>query len=246
MKELAHLPYLLYMDVGDPAYDLQTKHVLAMKSGALLPFCNRVCGTQETSPEEIRRVNQFYGNVPFRWFVDDQDEELIARLQNEEYSYKITFPAMRLSLNSLKSEDYAQAITVNEFNPGDSQQLQTWLALVTKSFGITPADEFGNFIGYLIERARPGILHFYNAYYQDTPAGTSLLIDHPEVAGLHWVATLPEYRGKGLGYAVSHRPLVDAKIRNLTEAVLLASELGKPVYDKIGFQEYFRCAVYGY
>ncbi len=63
--------------------------------------------------------------------------------------------------------------------------------------------------------------------------------------GLHLVATLPAYRGKGLGYAVSQKPLIDAQQRGASHAILLASEMGKPVYQKIGFKEYALCNVYG-
>jgi len=51
------------------------------------------------------------------------------------------------------------------------------------------------------------------------------------------INTLPEYRKKGLGTAVSARLLDTAHARGCHTAILFASPLGRPVYQKLGFKE---------
>lgn len=242
MPSLKFLQRLLYMGIGKPAFDYHTAQVFAMKSGAKLPFCNRVCGMSDTSLTEIENTKTFFGSVPFRWFVDAADTSLIQKLEEANFKYSAAYPAMSLELNSLVSSDYSDDICVQEI---DQELLKTWLSIVTKSYSIVLEDEFAKFAYYLIDRAGPEAIHFYVGYYRGIAAAASMVINSAGIAGLHWVATLPEFRGKGLGYAISHKPLVDAQKRELATAILLASDMGKPIYKKIEFEQYALYKVYG-
>lgn len=53
--------------------------------------------------------------------------------------------------------------------------------------------------------------------------------------GLYNIATLNERRGRGLGYALTARLMDLARERGCTDAVLHASEQGRPVYERLGF-----------
>jgi GNAT superfamily N-acetyltransferase len=53
------------------------------------------------------------------------------------------------------------------------------------------------------------------------------------VVGVHFVATLPEARGRGYGAAVTARA---ASVAPTLPAVLQASDLGRPVYERLGFR----------
>lgn len=236
------LNYLLYIDIGNPSFDYISDHAFGMKSGAQLPFCNRIYGTTQISQEEIENAKAFYGTTPFCWFAESKNEKLIQRLEQAQLGSIAAYPAMHISLSTIDSEQYTAQISVQEI---EYTLVKKWLTIIEQSYGITKGDEFAKFIQYLIERANKGSLRLYLASYEGIPAAASMVIDHPEVAGLHWVATLPEYRGKGLGYAISHKPLIDAKARGLSSAILLASDMGKPIYEKIGFREYALYNVYG-
>lgn len=56
---------------------------------------------------------------------------------------------------------------------------------------------------------------------------------------------LDYYRNKGLGYAISHKPLLDARNRGFKQTILLASSKGRPLYNRIGFKEYASYHFYG-
>jgi predicted GNAT family acetyltransferase len=50
------------------------------------------------------------------------------------------------------------------------------------------------------------------------------------------VFTLPNYRGRGYATELMNKIIVDAKERNVGRLLLSASDMGRPVYEKIGFE----------
>ena len=57
------------------------------------------------------------------------------------------------------------------------------------------------------------------------------------MAGIYFVATLPESRGKGFATQLVQTALVDARKLEYGVAILQSSAMGKSVYQRIGFQE---------
>ena len=55
-------------------------------------------------------------------------------------------------------------------------------------------------------------------------------------AALYCIGTLPDYRGRGIGTAVTCACLEAAKLNHMPCAVLYGSEMGKPMYEKLGFR----------
>jgi GNAT superfamily N-acetyltransferase len=70
-------------------------------------------------------------------------------------------------------------------------------------------------------------------------AGAMVLMSHG-IAGIYWVATLAESRGRGYGEAVTRAISNDAFERGAVAVVLQASNFGEPVYLRIGFKEITR------
>src|SRR5687767_3394033 len=60
-----------------------------------------------------------------------------------------------------------------------------------------------------------------------------------DVAGIFWVAVLPERRKGGIGSAITWAAVNEAKKRGSKLAVLSASSQGKSIYEKLGFKKYF-------
>lgn len=66
-------------------------------------------------------------------------------------------------------------------------------------------------------------------------AGTGTAIIHKDVAWLAHIIVHSDYRNQGIGQFIT-RKLVDiAKAKNCVTIYLLATELGEPVYSKVGF-----------
>jgi GNAT superfamily N-acetyltransferase len=237
------LKYLLYIDLGVSKQPTSfiSDHCYAMKSGSLLPFCNRVGGTSQIAKDEIESILSYYDAIPFRWFVDETDKIQNQLLEKVGFKIDTLYPAMIIELSILKPAQYEQNVEVKEIN---KDEIALWISIVAKSYNLDNFKEieFAKFINYIIENADD--VKFYIGYFEGKPIASSMTIMHAKVIGVHWVGTLPEFRGKGIGFAVSHKPLVDALKNGFTQAILLASEMGKPVYERIGFTTYALYNVY--
>jgi GNAT superfamily N-acetyltransferase len=71
------------------------------------------------------------------------------------------------------------------------------------------------------------------------PAAASTLWCAAGVAGLYNVGTLPGYRGRGLGALVSVAAMAAGRDAGYRTGVLQASDMGRPIYERLGFEE--RC-----
>jgi ribosomal protein S18 acetylase RimI-like enzyme len=77
----------------------------------------------------------------------------------------------------------------------------------------------------------------YLATHEGAAAAAALVHLYDGIAALYNVATLEQFRGRGLGRDVSLAALRGARERGALRGVLLASRMGEPVYRKLGFVE---------
>jgi GNAT superfamily N-acetyltransferase len=68
------------------------------------------------------------------------------------------------------------------------------------------------------------------------PVATNMVLGSAGVVGVYGVAVVPSARGKGIGAAITLKPLLDARDQaGYNYAVLFSTEMGAPVYRRIGF-----------
>ena len=69
------------------------------------------------------------------------------------------------------------------------------------------------------------------------PVATNILLNGSGVVGVYGIAVSPSARGKGIGAAITLKPLLEARVRDrYNYAVLFSTEMGVPVYKRIGFR----------
>jgi GNAT superfamily N-acetyltransferase len=68
------------------------------------------------------------------------------------------------------------------------------------------------------------------------PVATNMLFNGAGVASVYAVATVPSARGQGIGAAITLKPLLEAREMGYRYAVLFSTEMGVPVYERIGFK----------
>jgi predicted acetyltransferase len=76
------------------------------------------------------------------------------------------------------------------------------------------------------------------------PVGASMLLLSAGVAGIYNVATIPMAQRMGVGSAMTAAALRDADKHGYGIVILHSSEVGYPVYKRLGFQEYCKLGVY--
>ena len=82
----------------------------------------------------------------------------------------------------------------------------------------------------------PNIAAFL-ATSDDEPVATSLAFITGDVVGVYNVATVPSHRGQGFGAAMTRAAIDWGRDRDCKVAVLQASEMGRRVYERMGFVE---------
>lgn len=80
-------------------------------------------------------------------------------------------------------------------------------------------------------------IEYYVGYVDGKPVVRGLSCYFAQVAGLHWLSTLPSERRRGYGRAMQEYRLKRAKDLGYHIAVLQASSEGYPLYRKLGYKE---------
>jgi GNAT superfamily N-acetyltransferase len=91
---------------------------------------------------------------------------------------------------------------------------------------------------------KPGA-KLYLGLLHGEPVCTSSLVPTPGIAGIYWVATLPEHRKRGLGEAITWAAVRGGMESGCATASLQASEAGAPVYARMGFTTPIHYVKYG-
>jgi GNAT superfamily N-acetyltransferase len=89
----------------------------------------------------------------------------------------------------------------------------------------------------------PG-LRLYAGRVDGRVVATSMLWVTGEVGGIYWVATLAEQRGRGYGEALTWAAAAGAREHACRTLSLQASEMGRPVYARMGFEHVLDYACY--
>jgi ribosomal protein S18 acetylase RimI-like enzyme len=92
----------------------------------------------------------------------------------------------------------------------------------TRAFASLPADEMTTYVARLDGR----------------PAGCLVIVDHDGNADVEMVAVVPEARGRGIAGALLGHALADAAERGLETSTLVATKLGRPVYERLGYRRF--------
>jgi GNAT superfamily N-acetyltransferase len=74
------------------------------------------------------------------------------------------------------------------------------------------------------------------AHLDDEPVGIALTIVSDGVAGIYWVGSVERARGMGIGQAVTAAAVEAGFALGAGVASLQASHMGKPVYERMGFE----------
>jgi predicted acetyltransferase len=70
-----------------------------------------------------------------------------------------------------------------------------------------------------------------------TPVGTTVGLSYRGIGGVCLVATLPKFRGKGYGSALTWQAAVDARRDGCRASYLQASEVGYRVCARMGYRK---------
>ena len=184
--------------------------------------------------------------MPIAWWVGPSNPmpDLAKGLEDKGLFQVAELTGMAIDLQTLEEKASApQGFTVGKVKDGDS--LATWCQIMTT------VSEFPDFASsaWLEMFQEIGVLddplwHLYLGKIDGTPVGTSAVFSGGGVAGIHAVSTVPEFRGRGVGTAMTLSPLIDARRDAYEIGVLFSSEMAVGIYRSLGFQEFGKGYIY--
>ena len=141
-------------------------------------------------------------------------------------------PLMSVTPDTLTPTALADGYAMREVTPNEAGD---WARTMSDGYGLPLG--VGSLLGIDRAAARcPGKARYFAVEHEGRMVATSMLFLHDGLAGIYGVATLPEHRGRGLGAHLTAEPLRAAWERGYTTGLLQASEMGAPVYERIGFR----------
>lgn len=197
-----------------------------------------VAGTIESAIGRCRARN-----VPLLWWTgpSTRPADLGGALQAHGFVHSGNLPGMAVDLPRLRGDRRPPPGLFVE-QVADTGALKTWCRACVAGFGI-PAlveDALCSFFSHLgFEAQRP--LRNYVGWLNGEPVATSSLFLGAGVGGIYNVAVVPDARRKGIGAAMTLRPLLDAHAIGCKVGILHSSKLGAGVYRSLGFEE--RCEI---
>ncbi len=129
----------------------------------------------------------------------------------------------------------------------DAETLRTYFMTGAQGYGapreaFAPLTENEDALARVLET--PGWTN-YLASIGRLPVATVLRFTSHRVAGIYFVSTLPEYRRRGIGGAITLRAALEGNQEGCTISGLQSSKMGFPVYQRIGYRVAFNYAQWG-
>ncbi len=186
--------------------------------------------------------------APALWWVgpDAQPADLGTHLERHGFENAGVVPGMAVDLGTLLERNaLADGLEVQLVS--DASQIRPWAETGWAASGF-PSNQAGLFseIETQMRIDASGLRRRYAGIWKGKLVGTSVLVLNHGVAGIYAVSTLPEARGHGLGTELTLAPLRDARAAGYRVGTLQASEMGYPIYRKLGFTEVCQFKMYAW
>jgi len=201
------------------------------------PFHNMVMVEDGAAVDEVlAAAADFFGassRIYSVWTREHADEAFETTLRQRGFSERLRMPGMALLADpgtrcappGLEVRPVTEERTRHDF--------QAVCAAAYATYG-SPPDYTRDAFATLDSLCAPHIQGFVG-YAADTPAATAALYLTHGVAGIAWVGTMPEYRNRGFGEAVTWATVREGLRRGACFANLQASPMGRPIYERMGF-----------
>ena len=193
--------------------------------------------------ELLARAKEFFGergrgfSVWCRDAQDrDRDRDLLAAADAAGLQFVYAMPEMTLTA-PVQTPALPPGTELRRLTTGEEAE-DYWRVATTSyaSLGFPPEV----FAGYTDHSGLlAGNVAAFLAYLEGEPVAIAMTIVSDGVAGIYWVGTLEQARGKGLGRAVTAAATNAGFELGADLASLQASPMGKPIYEAMGYETIF-------
>ena len=201
---------------------------------------------RQNESDLIQETIHFFSNrdrATFAWWQDEDQQANLWGPQLEPFGFKQDdhLPGMAAVISDLpEAVQLPEGIRLAIVQ--DEAEIEVWTHTFCDGYGL-PAEWEASCVDMMKASLRAGMV-CYLAWDGAEPVATSAVFYCEGVAGIYNVATRAAWRGRGLGTALTLQPLADAHRRGYRAAILQASEMGYPIYQRLGFKEVCRMLYY--
>lgn len=190
-------------------------------------------GERIPTEEEIDSAIEYFSskNLPFMWWTSAK----ILETKGFQFGGILTGIALDISQGIPPRPPSSSDLKI-KIVQSDSE-LESFTNLAGNAFAMSPkATEQWLALNDSVMKKNEQV-HFM-AYLNGTPVGTATLSVAPSSAGIWNLATLPEYRKHGIGGALVHAALVEAKKMHLDQvmAILMPKGMAWGLFTKMSFK----------
>jgi GNAT superfamily N-acetyltransferase len=226
---------------------IESEEMVRFATGLPLPPFNAVMRTrldERNADRAIEQARAYFAakKLPWTWYVKESAKpaDLAERLLAHGLVEEAPEPGMALDLGLLPKtvggpEGHAiEKVTAEELG-GE------YTTVLAAGFGMP--DEIARGFAEIISdvpHLENVMVSGYLGRLKGVAVATSMLVAAGGVAGIYNVATLSEYRGRGIGAALTVAPLIEATELGYRIGSLQSSAMGYRVYERLGFREYCR------
>jgi GNAT superfamily N-acetyltransferase len=214
------------MRQGDGLYEILT--------GIMNPYGNMLFGVQV--PDTENRVSNVTKEIeksgaPAFWWVGPvtQPKDLDSILVKNGWKEDKPAPALIIDLEKLGVAPGPPGLELLEVTT--NADLAAWHEVLAEGYGL-PLQ-----VAQLIAPKLGGAMRLYTVLLEGKPVATTGVFTYRDVPGIYCVATLPDYRKRGIGAAITAIPLHRARAQGYKVGTLQSSTMGYPVYKKLGFED---------
>lgn len=233
-----HMTYFAkYVPTMDIVFEPDVTVVRSQIRDDTFNYVVSACFTERNARDRIRHIKSLFekSNLPFSWWVAETDSptNLGDALIEAGFCLKEKNIGMFLRLR-----DFSSKIPLSNlvFQLVESLDQLKDFATVMLSIGGSPIA-----FDAIYSKLPPSIyenatIELYIGYFENKPSITGVLVTHANIAGIYYVATIPNLRKRGFGTAMMKYLLERARSKGYFIATLQASEAGLSLYERLGFK----------
>lgn len=185
------------------------------------------------SEEQIDQAIQYFSkkNLPFMWWTSAK----VLETKGFQFGGILTGIALDISKKIPNQNPTSKDLKIQMVKT--EEELKIFSALAANAFGLNvkATEQYFDINNVLMKKEEQ--IHFL-AYVNNIPVGTATLSIGANSAGVWNLSTSEDYRKQGIGGALVHASLFEAKKRDYKEvmAILMPKGLAWGLFQKLGFQ----------
>jgi GNAT superfamily N-acetyltransferase len=246
LGRLAERDYQTWVEgfAASPGVRVSRTDVLARKADVRHEYLTGVFGAWFPRGDADARIRAVIADLgrdgrPFTWSVwpSDTPHDLVARLVAAGFEDEGAGPVMARDLTHPTALDEPPPDGLVVRDATSESDVATIAAFALGSLGdVDPGVTiFGDTLARVADEPQPR-LRLFGGWLDDDLVASSGLFTGSGVAGIYAVATDEAHRGRGFGRALTVAAMRVGRDLGLETSVLLASDLGEPVYRRLGFR----------